>query len=98
MLGTTSSMSSWRRPSIACHAIKSMWRISTKQLTFLGIKLVTLSEGLISELHVGLSGTMGRPITKRVHLAILQKQGVAEHPRAGAECHGGAAKDNPTTE
>ncbi|MGE0854182.1 MAG: recombinase family protein [Hyphomicrobiaceae bacterium] len=31
-----------------------------KQLTFLGIKLVTLSEGVISELHVGLSGTMAR--------------------------------------
>jgi hypothetical protein len=30
-----------------------------KQLTFFGIKLVTLSEGPISELHVGLSGTMG---------------------------------------
>ena len=31
-----------------------------KRLTFLGIKLVTVSEGAISELHVGLSGTMER--------------------------------------
>jgi len=29
-----------------------------EQLTFLGIKLVTLSEGAISELHIGLKGTM----------------------------------------
>ena len=37
-----------------------------KQLTFLGIKLVTLSEGPISELHVGLSGTMGALYVKQL--------------------------------
>lgn len=30
-----------------------------KRLTFAGIKIVTLSEGEISELHIGLKGTMG---------------------------------------
>lgn len=30
-----------------------------KALSFAGVRLVTLSEGEISELHVGLSGTMG---------------------------------------
>ncbi len=30
-----------------------------KRMTFAGVKVVTLSEGDISELHIGLKGTMG---------------------------------------
>ena len=30
-----------------------------KRLTFAGVRIVTLSEGDISELHIGLKGTMG---------------------------------------
>ena len=30
-----------------------------KRLTFAGVRMVTLSEGDISELHIGLKGTMG---------------------------------------
>jgi hypothetical protein len=45
-----------------------------KQLTFHGIKLITLSEGLISELHVGLSGTMGalylRQLAEKTHRGL----------------------------
>ncbi len=32
-----------------------------KQLRFAGVRLVTLAEGEISELHVGLKGTMNAP-------------------------------------
>jgi DNA invertase Pin-like site-specific DNA recombinase len=35
-----------------------------KQLHFLGIKIVTISEGLINELHVGLKGTMNALMLK----------------------------------
>ena len=37
-----------------------------KQLSFHGIKLITLSEGLISELHIGLSGTMAALYVKQL--------------------------------
>ncbi len=37
-----------------------------KQLSFAGVKLLTLSEGWISELHVGLSGTMGALYLKQL--------------------------------
>ncbi len=44
-----------------------------KHLSFAGVKLVTLSEGEISELHIGLSGTMG----------ALQLKQLAEKTRRG---------------
>ncbi len=37
-----------------------------KHLTFSGVKLLTLSEGWISQLHVGLSGTMGALYLKQL--------------------------------
>ena len=52
-----------------------------KQLTFLGIKLVTLSEGPISELHVGLSGTMGALYVKQ--LAEKTHRGLRGRVEAG---------------
>jgi site-specific DNA recombinase len=55
-----------------------------KQLTFQGIRLVTLSEGLISELHVGLSGTMGalyvRQLAEKTHRGL---RGRVEAGRSG---------------
>ena len=36
-----------------------------KQLTFAGVKLITLAEGEINELHVGLKGTIVKPYVKR---------------------------------
>lgn len=35
-----------------------------KHLTFAGVQIITLSEGPISELHIGLKGTMGAPYLK----------------------------------
>ena len=52
-----------------------------KQLTFLGIKLITLSEGPISELHVGLSGTMGALYVKQ--LAEKTHRGLRGRVEAG---------------
>jgi site-specific DNA recombinase len=59
-----------------------------KQLTFLGIKLVTLSEGLISELHVGLSGTMGALYVKQ--LAEKTHRGLRGRVEAGRSGGGNA--------
>lgn len=55
-----------------------------KQLSFLGIKLITLSEGVISELHVGLAGTMGalyvRQLAEKTHRGL---RGRVEAGRSG---------------
>jgi site-specific DNA recombinase len=55
-----------------------------KRLSFLGIKLVTVSEGLISELHVGLSGTMGalyvKQLAEKTHRGL---RGRVESGRSG---------------
>ena len=52
-----------------------------KQLTFVRIKLITLSEGVISELHVGLSGTMGALYVKQ--LAEKTHRGLRGRVEAG---------------
>ena len=52
-----------------------------KQLNFVGIKLVTLSEGFITELHVGLSGTMGALYVKQ--LAEKTHRGLRGRVEAG---------------
>ena len=57
-----------------------------KQLTFFGIKLVTLSEGPISELHVGLSGTMGALYVKQ--LAEKTHRGLRGRVAAGRSAGG----------
>jgi DNA invertase Pin-like site-specific DNA recombinase len=55
-----------------------------KRLSFLGIKIVTLSEGPISELHVGLSGTMGalyvKQLAEKTHRGL---RGRVESGRSG---------------
>jgi DNA invertase Pin-like site-specific DNA recombinase len=55
-----------------------------KRLSFLGVKLVTVSEGLISELHVGLSGTMGalyvKQLAEKTHRGL---RGRVENGRSG---------------
>ncbi|MBT7371448.1 MAG: recombinase family protein, partial [Gammaproteobacteria bacterium] len=52
-----------------------------KQLTFAGIQLITLSEGEISELHVGLKGTMNALFLK--DLAIKTRRGLEGRVRQG---------------
>jgi site-specific DNA recombinase len=61
-----------------------------KHLQFLGIQLVTLAEGEISELHVGLKGTMNALFLK--DLAAKTRRGlrgrVAEGKSGGGLCYG----------
>ena len=45
-----------------------------KQLTFAGVKLITLAEGEINELHVGLKGTMNALFLKDLALKIRRGQ------------------------
>ena len=52
-----------------------------KQLTFAGVRLLTLSEGWISELHIGLSGTMGALYLKQ--LAEKTRRGLRGRVEAG---------------
>ncbi|MFM9938677.1 MAG: recombinase family protein, partial [Hyphomicrobiaceae bacterium] len=52
-----------------------------KQLTFVGVRIFTLSEGWISELHVGLSGTMGAIFLKQ--LAEKTRRGLRGRVEAG---------------
>ncbi len=61
-----------------------------KQLVFAGIKLVTLSEGEISELHVGLKGTMNalflKDLARKTHRGIEGR--VREGRIGGGLCFG----------
>ena len=52
-----------------------------KQLSFSGVTLITLSEGEISELHVGLKGTMNALFLK--DLALKTHRGLAGRVRSG---------------
>ncbi len=52
-----------------------------KHLSFAGVRLLTLSEGWISELHVGLSGTMGALYLKQ--LAEKTRRGLRGRVEAG---------------
>jgi site-specific DNA recombinase len=52
-----------------------------KQLTFAGVTLITLSEGEINELHVGLKGTMNALFLK--DLAIKTRRGLEGRVRQG---------------
>ena len=52
-----------------------------KQLTFAGIRLITLAEGEVSELHVGLKGTMNALFLK--DLAQKVRRGLEGRVRAG---------------
>ena len=52
-----------------------------KTLEFAGTKLITLSEGLVSELHVGLRGTMNAMFLK--DLAAKTHRGLAGRVEAG---------------
>ncbi len=59
-----------------------------KQLSFLGIKLATLAEGEINELHVGLKGTMNALYLK--DLAQKTKRGLEGRVRQGMSGGGNA--------
>ena len=52
-----------------------------EQLSFHGVKIITLSEGIVSELHIGLKGTMNALFLK--DLADKTRRGLAGRIRAG---------------
>src|SRR6266478_6151584 len=52
-----------------------------KHLTFAGVKLITMSEGMINELHVGLKGTMNALFIK--DLALKTRRGLEGRVRQG---------------
>jgi site-specific DNA recombinase len=61
-----------------------------KRFRWLGIQLITLIEGEISELHVGLKGTMSalylRDLARRTHRGLQQR--ALEGESAGGRCYG----------
>ena len=59
-----------------------------KQLNFLGVKLFTLSEGEVNELHVGLKGTMNALYVK--DLSIKTRRGLEGRVRQGKSGGGNA--------
>jgi len=59
-----------------------------KQLTFAGVRLITLSEGDISELHIGLKGTMNALFIK--DLAAKTRRGLKGRVRQGKSGGGNA--------
>jgi len=59
-----------------------------KQLTFAGVRLITLSEGEINELHIGLKGTMNALFLK--DLATKTRRGLEGRVRQGKSGGGNA--------
>ena len=61
-----------------------------KQLRFAAIRLVTLAEGDITELHIGLKGTMNalflRDLAQKTHRGLRGR--IAEGRSAGGRCYG----------
>lgn len=61
-----------------------------KQLHFLGIKIVTISEGPINELHVGLKGTMNalmlKDLAQKTHRGLRGR--VEQGKSGGGLCYG----------
>ena len=59
-----------------------------KHLQFAGVKLVTLAEGEISELHVGLKGTMNalflKDLAKKTHRGLRGRVGTEKRAAACA--------------
>ena len=69
-------------------AIKRILLLCYKIVTFAGAKLVTLSEGEISELHIGLKGTMNALFLK--DLALKTKRGLLGRIGKGRSAGGNA--------
>ena len=59
-----------------------------KQLTFSGVRLITLAEGEITELHIGLKGTMNALFLK--DLAMKTRRGLEGRVRQGFSGGGNA--------
>ena len=84
--GTNNSTSSWRKALTACRAIRNTWPALYKQLSFHGVLLVTIGEGEISELHVGLKGAMSALYLK--DLAQKTRRGLEGRVRQGRSAGG----------
>ena len=79
--GPGASTSSWPRRSTGCPATRRTWPASTSSCPSPGCRLVTLAEGEISELHVGLKGTMNALFLK--DLAQKVRRGLEGRVRQG---------------
>jgi len=78
---------SWSpRASTGCHAIRSTWLGFYKQLSYYDVAVVTIGEGEISELHVGLKGAMSALYLK--DLAQKTKRGLEGRVRQGRSAGG----------
>ena len=55
-----------------------------KQLTFKGVKIFTLSEGWVSEIHIGLGGTMGALYVKQLAEKTIVVYAAASKPASRA--------------
>jgi DNA invertase Pin-like site-specific DNA recombinase len=77
---------------VVAESLDRLWRDQEnvvhlfKLLSFAGVKLVTLSEGEISELHIGLSGTMGALYVKQ--LAEKTRRGLRGRVEKGRSAGG----------
>ena len=84
------STSCWRRRWIASPATRKTSLGSYKRLKFAGIKLVTLAEGEISELHIGLKGTMNalflKDLADKTHRGLRGR--ITAGKSAGGLCYG----------
>ena len=69
------------KPSIASRAIRRISPACSSSFRFAGVRLVTLSEGEIGELHVGLKGTMNALFLK--DLAHKTRRGLEGRVRQG---------------
>jgi len=84
------STSCWLRRWIASRAARPTVATLYKHLQFAGVRIVTLAEGEISELHVGLKGTMNalflKDLAKKTHRGL---RGRVEKGKAGGGlCYG----------
>lgn len=73
-------MSLWRKLSTGSRATRRTWPACAR-LRFAGVKLVTVAEGEISELHVSLKGTMNALFLK--DLADKTRRGLRGRVEAG---------------
>ena len=79
--GAASSTSSSPKPSTGCRATRRISPRIYKRSRFAGVRIVTLSEGEINELHIGLKGTMDALFLK--DLADKTRRGLRGRVEAG---------------
>ena len=84
------SISYWPRRWTGSAAIRPMWQPLYKQFKFAGVTIVTLAEGEISELHVGLKGTINalflKDLAMKAHRVLHSR--MEKGKASGGLCYG----------